>query len=188
MKAFSSLRSALSAVAHTDRVPNEIRICLELVQTCHQDLQELITLRNNHLKLLEAAPVQILERLNNVIEQANRGLASARCIVEKCRPEAHLANKVPLHSQIEWVWRASSEFRCQEPLLSRHHAAVLAELNFLRQITTWAMLENNVARMSHNAALLSNGYESMTKGKLEKIRQTYPKKTDFKLTLSQYLP
>ncbi|OAR01143.1 hypothetical protein LLEC1_05187 [Akanthomyces lecanii] len=160
MRAFASLRSAFNAVTDTGRVPNEIRICLELVQTCHQDLQDLISLRNKYLELLEAAPDQILTRLNTVIEQANRGLAAARAIVEKCRPEAHRGNKTPLFSQIEWAWSASSEFRCQEPLLSRHHAAVLAELNFLRQLTTWAVLGDSSARMSPMAALLSSGHET----------------------------
>lgn len=164
MKAFASLRSAFTTITDTSRVPNEIRICLELVQTCHQDLQDLISLRNDHLKLLEAAPPQILTRLDNVINQANRGLAEARRIVEKCRPEAHRGNKTPLHSQLEWVWSASSEFRFQEPLLSRHHAAVLAELNFLRQLTTWAMLDDGAVRDSHIAALLCDGHGTNTKG------------------------
>ncbi|KAJ4147947.1 hypothetical protein LMH87_002439 [Akanthomyces muscarius] len=163
MRAFASLRSAFNAVTDTGRVPNEIRICLELVQTCHQDLQDLISLRNKHLELLEAAPAQILTRLNTVIDQANRGLAAARAIVEKCRPQAHHGNKTPLHSQLEWAWGASSEFRCQEPLLSRHHAAVLAELNFLRQLTTWAVLGDSTARMSPMAALLSSDHETSTK-------------------------
>ncbi|EJP67494.1 uncharacterized protein BBA_03274 [Beauveria bassiana ARSEF 2860] len=160
MRAFASLRSAFSTVTDTGRVPNEIRICLELVQTCHKDLQDLISLRNDHLILLEAAPAQILQRLNSVIDQANRGLAAARCIVERCRPEANRGRRTSLHGQLEWVWGASSEFRRQEPLLSRHHAAVLAELNFLRQLTTWAMLDGSTARVNHIAALLSSDHDS----------------------------
>ncbi|PQK13652.1 hypothetical protein BB8028_0004g05830 [Beauveria bassiana] len=160
MRAFASLQSAFSTVTDTGRVPNEIRICLELVQTCHKDLQDLISLRNDHLILLEAAPAQILQRLNSVIDQANRGLAAARCIVERCRPEANRGRRTSLHGQLEWVWGASSEFRRQEPLLSRHHAAVLAELNFLRQLTTWAMLDGSTARVNHIAALLSSDHDS----------------------------
>lgn len=168
MRAFASLRLAFNAVTDTSRVPNEIRTCLELVQTCHQDLQDLISLRSHHLGLLEAAPAPILARLNSVIDQANRGLAAARCIVEKCRPEAHQGKSTLLHSQLEWVWSASSEFKCQEPLLSRHHAAVLAELNFLRQLTTWAMLQDSTARVSHMAAILGSDHEKSTKGMLRK--------------------
>jgi hypothetical protein len=37
-----------------------------------------------------------------------------------------------------WVIVDSSEFKNQEPIVSRHHAAVLAELNFLRQIALLA--------------------------------------------------
>lgn len=161
MKAFvSSFRSAFQAV------PNEIRVCLELVQTCHQDLQDLIALRNEHLKLLEAAPASILKRLNNVIEQADRSLTAARHIVEKCRPAAHHRTKTPLHRQLEWIWSADSEFRRQEPLLSRHHAAVLAELNFLRQLATWATLEDGShSRMSQiDAMLVNSGHEISPKG------------------------
>ncbi|KAM3452612.1 hypothetical protein MY3296_004350 [Beauveria thailandica] len=160
MRAFASLRSAFSTVTDTGRVPLEIRICLQLVQTCHKDLQDLISLRNDHLILLEAAPAQILQRLNSVIDQANRGLAAARCIVERCRPEANRGTRTSLHGQLEWVWSASSEFRRQEPLLSRHHAAVLAELNFLRQLTTWAMLDGSTTRVKHIAALLSSDHDS----------------------------
>lgn len=173
MKAFASLRSAFNAVTDTGRVPNEIRICLELVQTCNQDLQDLISLRNTHLELLKAAPAHILERLNGVIDQANRGLAEARRIVEKCRPQAHRENKTPLHSQIEWAWSASSQFRCQEPLLSRHHAAVLAELNFLRQLMAWAPVDNGAAPVSHIAELMGSGHETLcTKGMVAKATKS----------------
>lgn len=37
-----------------------------------------------------------------------------------------------------WVLVDSSEFKSQEPIVSRHHAAVLAELNFLRQVALMA--------------------------------------------------
>ncbi|QLI69639.1 uncharacterized protein G6M90_00g054030 [Metarhizium brunneum] len=92
--------------AEDGRVAKEIRRCLELVQTCHQDLQHLIDLRNEHLKLLEAAPPRILDRINRVIDSAK------------------------------------IDFRGQEPVIIRHNAAVLAELNYLRQITTCTLLDN----------------------------------------------
>ncbi|EGX90488.1 hypothetical protein CCM_06908 [Cordyceps militaris CM01] len=158
MKALASLRSALHAVAVTRRVSDEIRVSLQLVQTCHQDLQALIALRDAHLGLLEAAPAGVLARLHAVIDQAHRGLAAARCIVERCRPDGH---KTPLHGQMEWVLSASSEFRRQEPLLSRHHAAVLAELTFVRQMTTWALLTDGTP--GGVPALVSSGYETDVK-------------------------
>ncbi|KJK79209.1 hypothetical protein H634G_05449 [Metarhizium anisopliae BRIP 53293] len=128
--------------AEDGRVAKEIRRCLELVQTCHQDLQHLIDLRNEHLKLLEAAPPRILDRINRVIDSANQGLVEGRRIVEKCRPKAHRGMKMTLHNRLEWVLRSSVDFRGQEPVIIRHNAAVLAELNYLRQITTCTLLDN----------------------------------------------
>ena len=128
--------------ADDGRIAKEIRRCLELVQTCHQDLQHLIDLRNEHLKLLEAAPRRILDRINRVIDSANQGLVEGRRIVEKCRPKAHRGMKMTLHSRLQWVLCSSVDFRGQEPVIIRHNAAVLAELNYLRQITTWTLLDN----------------------------------------------
>lgn len=149
MKALTSLRSSLQVInPNTDngRVPNEIRRCLELVQTCHRDLQHLIDLRNEHLELLDAAPSRILTRVNNVIDAANQSLVEARRIVEKSRPKAHQGMKTSLQSHIGWVMSSSSDFRRQEPIIIRHNAAVLAELSYLRQITMWTLLDNGGAR------------------------------------------
>ncbi|KAK2591511.1 hypothetical protein QQS21_010786 [Conoideocrella luteorostrata] len=157
MKVLTSLRSSLknANVTENGRVPNEIRRCVELVQTCHRDLQHLIDLRNEHLKFLETKPRYILTRINSVIEDANQGLVDARCIVEKCRPKAHRGMKTPLHSQIEWTLGLSAEFRSQEPVISLHNQSVLAELGYLRQMTMWTLLDSNAMR--GDPATLVNG-------------------------------
>ncbi|KID81681.1 hypothetical protein MGU_10988 [Metarhizium guizhouense ARSEF 977] len=145
MKDLAPLQPSLqpsNPAADDGRVAKEIRRCLELVQTCHQDLQHLIDLRNEHLKLLESAPRRILDRINRVIDSANQGLVEGRRIVEKCRPKAHRGMKMTLHNRLQWVLRSSVDFRGQEPVIIRHNAAVLAELNYLRQITTWTLLDN----------------------------------------------
>ncbi|RKK24952.1 hypothetical protein BFJ65_g2871 [Fusarium oxysporum f. sp. cepae] len=59
-------------------------------------------------------------------------------IVERCRPEADRGGKTTFSKRMAWVLVDASEFKSQEPIVSRHHAAVLAELNFLRQIALLA--------------------------------------------------
>ncbi|PHH92324.1 hypothetical protein CDD83_7913 [Cordyceps sp. RAO-2017] len=140
MAAFGPLRSTaqlMNAAVDSGQVPNEIRRSLELVRTCHQDLKHLITLRNENLTILETKP-RDLERLNRVISEATDGLAEASRIVEKCRPEAHAGSKTPLRKRLAWVLGDSLHFQSQQPVVSRHHATVLAELNFLRQLALWA--------------------------------------------------
>lgn len=164
MKALTSLRSSLKVtdpITDNGRVPNEIRRCLELVQTCHRDVQHLIDLRNEHLEFLEAAPSRILERVNNVIDAANQGLVEARRIVEKSRPKAHQGMKTSLQSHIGWVFSSSSHFRRQEPVIIRHNAAVLAELSYLRQITIWTLLDNGAVREDPGA--ISSGGQGAIK-------------------------
>ncbi|KAF9880282.1 hypothetical protein CkaCkLH20_02236 [Colletotrichum karsti] len=114
-----------------DQVPSQVRRSLELVQTCHRDLQHLIEIRNECLPLLDKTPI-VLNRVNEIIAAANQGLLEVCQIVEKCRPDAN-NGRVPFKNRVAWVMFDSREFRAQEPVISRHHAAVLSELNFLRQ-------------------------------------------------------
>ncbi|KAF7554292.1 hypothetical protein G7Z17_g3032 [Cylindrodendrum hubeiense] len=130
------LRRLTSLTIEYDQVPDEIRCCLELVRTCNQDLQRLIELRNEHLALLEKQP-DALERVNNIIGAAHKGLAEICEVVEKCRPEAN-RGKTPFRNRMKWIFGDSTQFRNQEPVISRHHATVLAELNFVRQVALWA--------------------------------------------------
>ncbi|KAF4589833.1 hypothetical protein GQ602_003722 [Ophiocordyceps camponoti-floridani] len=111
--------------------------CLQLVQSCTQDLQHLIQLRNDNISVLQAKPLD-LNRVDSVIGQANSGLAEARRIVEKFRPEAHPGCKTPLRKRLAWVLGDSLEFQSQLPVISRHHATVLAEINHVRQLALWA--------------------------------------------------
>lgn len=135
MKKPAFVHSAYSRVGqtlHNARLPGSIQRSLELVRTCHQDLQYLIDLRDENLEFLQTQP-KILHRLNLVIAAAHHGLVDACRIVEKFRPEPR-GGKTSFHSRVEWVFADSSEFRSQEPVISRHHASVLTELNFLRQL------------------------------------------------------
>ncbi|KAM7200752.1 hypothetical protein V8F33_003683 [Rhypophila sp. PSN 637] len=115
-----------------DQVPNAVRRCIELVRTCHRDLEDLIKLRNESLPMLESKPA-ILQRINSIIENAHNGLLEVARLVEKLRPEAHDGSS-PLMGRLEWIFIDSREFSSQEPLISRQHSSVIAELNFLRQL------------------------------------------------------
>ncbi|KAG6027307.1 hypothetical protein E4U41_000971 [Claviceps citrina] len=144
MKPLASLRRGMqrvhlpNPVSRTGRIEGDIRRCLDLVLTCHRDLQLLIHLRNQHLRFLELAPSHVLERVNHVIDTANQGLAEARRVIEKCRPRAHRGGggmRTSWQSQLEWMVCSAAGFRAQEPLITRQNAAVLAELGYLRHIT-----------------------------------------------------
>ncbi|KAK0648208.1 hypothetical protein B0T16DRAFT_326817, partial [Cercophora newfieldiana] len=115
-----------------DQVPAAVRRCVELVRTCHFDLEDLIKLRNESLRMLESKPA-ILTRVNTIIENARTGLLEVARLVEKLRPEVHEGN-TPLRGRLEWLFVDSREFDSQEPLISRQHSSVIAELNFLRQL------------------------------------------------------
>ncbi|KAH7129546.1 hypothetical protein B0J13DRAFT_679227 [Dactylonectria estremocensis] len=118
------------------QVPSTVRHSLELVRTCYQDAQHLIELRQTYLSLLEKRPI-VLERVNSIIAAATAGLAEVCAIVEKCRPEAH-NGKTRFRNRLEWIFVDEKEFHAQESMISRHHASVLAEMNFLRQIALLA--------------------------------------------------
>ncbi|RGP69845.1 hypothetical protein FLONG3_7671 [Fusarium longipes] len=141
---FSNMPNPLRASYHFltwildhDQVPNDIRSSIELVRTCDSDLQHLIELRNDCLPLLERRP-KVLQRVHTIIESAQKGLQEVCEIIERCRPENDRGTRTKFSKRMAWIVVESSEFKTQEPIVSRHHAAVLAELNFLRQIALMA--------------------------------------------------
>ncbi|KAF6803525.1 hypothetical protein CSOJ01_10824 [Colletotrichum sojae] len=84
-----------------DQVPSQVRRSLELVQTCHRDLQHLIEIRQECLSLLQQTPV-IMNHVNEIIAVATQGLVEVCQIVEKCRPGAH-NGKIPFKNRVAWV-------------------------------------------------------------------------------------
>ncbi|KAK4163208.1 hypothetical protein QBC43DRAFT_320177 [Cladorrhinum sp. PSN259] len=142
--AVGSLKAAYHLVVFgikLDQVPAAVRRCLELVRACHYDLADLIKLRNESLSLLETKSA-ILERVNTIIENANKGLLEVCQLVEKLRPAAHDGH-TPLMSRIEWLFFDSSEFTSQEPLIAAQHRSVIAELGFLRQLVLFTPILND---------------------------------------------
>ncbi|KAK3179797.1 hypothetical protein K4F52_008793 [Lecanicillium sp. MT-2017a] len=132
VRVFGSVRSNNASVLDSNLAVPDARSSLELVRTCHQDLQYLISLRNDKLDLLNREP-RVLERVNSIIEVATQGLTAACSLVEKCRPEAH-SGKLPMHSRMAWRLRDSAAFREQEPIIRRSHTSVLSEISFIRQV------------------------------------------------------
>ncbi|KAF5984088.1 hypothetical protein FCOIX_2893 [Fusarium coicis] len=143
LKAIHASFNLLTWALDHDQVPNDIRRSLELVRTCDSDLQHLIELRQECLHLLQRRP-RVLDRVHCIIESAQRGLQEVCEIVERCRPETDRGGKTTFSKRMAWVLVDASEFKSQEPIVSRHHAAVLAELNFLRQIALLAPVPETV--------------------------------------------
>ncbi|KAF5603423.1 hypothetical protein FPCIR_1353 [Fusarium pseudocircinatum] len=143
LKAIHASFNLLTWALDHDQVPNDIRRSLELVRTCDSDLQHLIELRQECIHLLQRRP-KVLDRVHNIIESAQRGLQEVCEIVERCRPETDRGGKATFSKRMAWVLVDASEFKSQESIVSRHHAAVLAELNFLRQIALLAPVPDTV--------------------------------------------
>ena len=119
-----------------DHVPTAARRCIELVRTCHFDLQDLIKLRNDSLPALESKPT-ILKRINATIYNANASLLEVARLVEDLRSETHREN-TPFRGQSQRPIFDSRGFSTQEPLISRQHSAVVDELSCLRQLAPTA--------------------------------------------------
>jgi hypothetical protein len=130
------LRQIAALATEFDRIPGQVQSCLELVRTCDHDLQHLIQLRTEHAKLLERR-LGAINRIDSIIKAARKGLNYVCKLVESCRPEAH-EGKMPLKNRLRWALVDSREFQHQEPVISRYHAAILAELTFVRQLAVMA--------------------------------------------------
>ncbi|KAH6871411.1 hypothetical protein B0T10DRAFT_500556 [Thelonectria olida] len=130
------LRQIAALATEFDRVPNQVRGCLELVRTCDHDLQHLIQLRTEHARLLERHSGAI-KRIDGIIKAARKALKDVCKLVENCRPEAH-EGRTPLRNKLRWVLVDSRDFEHQEPGIRRHHAAILAELIFIRRVAVMA--------------------------------------------------
>ena len=118
-----------------DQVPDAVRRCIELVRTCHYDLEALIKHRDELLPLLRSKPHD-LNRVNTIIDRSRASLDEVALLVEKLRPNGH----TPFRSRLEWLWSGSDDFQSQEPLVSYQHRTLLAELSFLRGLSLLAPL------------------------------------------------
>ncbi|KAK8054454.1 hypothetical protein PG994_009521 [Apiospora phragmitis] len=123
----------LSLVLEFDKVPDDIRSCLELVRVCHTNVQKLIVKRNEHIDLLTRHRPSDLAHVNHVIESALRSLQDVAALVEKSRPEMH-SGKTNFAKRFWWTYSDKESFRKHLPLINHHHNAVSSELAYLRQL------------------------------------------------------
>lgn len=121
-----------SAVVEFDKVPDDIQSCLELVRTCHANVQKLIAKRNELIDLLTRRPSD-LAHANGVIESALGSLQDVAAIVERSRPQTS-GGKTTLAKRFRWSYSDKESFRKQLPLLNHHHSAVSSELAYLGQL------------------------------------------------------
>ncbi|KAF5239902.1 hypothetical protein FAUST_4671 [Fusarium austroamericanum] len=115
-----------------NQASDQVRRSLELVRTCDRDLQHLISLREEHLDMLERKPIELV-RVNSIIEDTHNGLLEVGRIVEKCRPEAQKKG-LPFFRRSLWVMFDAEQFNSQVPVVNSHHQSVLTEIQFLRLI------------------------------------------------------
>ncbi|KAK1687577.1 hypothetical protein BDP55DRAFT_630772 [Colletotrichum godetiae] len=127
-----------------DQVPLEVKNSLKLVRTCHTDLQYLIEIRNELLPLRQRRP-KVLERANSIVATTHKSLVEVCEIVEKSRPRLNNGRN-PFRSRLSWILLHSAQFKAQRPVISRYHAPVRAELNFLRQIALLAPSPESVSK------------------------------------------
>ncbi|KAK7221628.1 hypothetical protein V2G26_009631 [Clonostachys chloroleuca] len=113
-------------------VPSEVVRLLDFLQTGEQDLQFLTDLRDEHIADLERQPI-VLRRVDSVKEGAAKALGQVRQVVDggldKVRKSRSAFRKRSARKFAE-----SAEFRSQEAVVTRHHAAILRELVHLRQL------------------------------------------------------
>lgn len=132
-----SIRSSsrlINAAADGEYAADEMRSSFQLVQTCHQDLQNLVELRNMQMYLLKGMP-KALQKVNYTIQASHKSLAEARHIVDKCRAETKVVESKPsLRRRVKWVTHYSTQFQSHEPSIRHHQHEVLLELSFLRQL------------------------------------------------------
>lgn len=129
----TSLRQIATLAAEYNQIPDQVQQCLELVRHCDHDLRNLIQLREKHAALLRQQAGAV-ERIDSVISAAHLGLDNMRRLVESCHPQAHSGRSL-FRNKMRWVMVDGSDFRSQQPALSRHRAAVLAESQFVYRLT-----------------------------------------------------
>ncbi|KAK7998940.1 hypothetical protein PG991_014615 [Apiospora marii] len=121
-----------SAVVEFDKVPDDIQSCLEIVRTCHANVQKLIAKRNEHIDLLTRRPND-LAHVNNVIESALSSLQDVAAIVERSRPQTS-GGRTTFAKRFRWTYSDKESFRKHLPLVNQHHNAVSSELAYLGQL------------------------------------------------------
>ncbi|KAK8036257.1 hypothetical protein PG993_008871 [Apiospora rasikravindrae] len=144
--AFMATARLISIVIEFDHVPDDIKSYLDLVRQCHNDVQQLIESRNEHIDLLNQRPND-LTRVNSIIESAVRSLQNVAAIIEKSRPEA-CSGKTSFVKRFMWTYFDKGSFHRNLPLVTHNHNAVLSELGYVRQLGTMNPAGNTHGRQT----------------------------------------
>ncbi|VUC31022.1 unnamed protein product [Clonostachys rosea] len=113
-------------------VPSEVVRLLDFLQTGEQDLQFLTDLRDEHIADLKRQPI-VLRRVDSVKEGAGKALGQVRQVVDAGLEKVR-QSRSPFRKRNARKFAESTEFRSQEAIITRHHAAILRELVHLRQL------------------------------------------------------
>jgi len=157
----SGLASAVNAAVTFARfayelknTPTDVKTCLDLVARVNEDIQYAITLRAKNLKQLSMTP-ETLNRLDRIISQASDSIMDVGRLLEGCRREAH-GGKVPFQGRMRWVLGDSTAFSRRTANLQQQHAAINAEIAFMRQLEALQPLRDLASNTTfENAELLS---------------------------------
>jgi hypothetical protein len=134
--------------------PTDVKTCLDLVCRVDEDIQFAINLRAQQAKQLSMNP-ENLRRLDRIIAQASESIIDVGRLLEGCRREAH-GGKVPFQGRVKWILGDSTAFSKRTANLQQQHAAINAEIAYMRQIEALKPLrELTASTVFENAELLS---------------------------------
>jgi hypothetical protein len=165
----STLNSSITFtkfVFELKNTPKDVQSCLEMVKCVDDDLQYAASLRTQHLKYLSMNPA-ILNRLDRILQKASDSIFDTGRLLESCRPDAH-GGQVPFAGKMKWVLGDSTAFVLRTRNLTEQHAAINAEIAYLRQLemlqsprsldsqTTFENLELLSVRQKRSTSSLSN--------------------------------
>ena len=89
------------------------------------------------------------------IAQASESIIDVGRLLEGCRREAH-GGKVPFQGRVKWILGNSTAFSKRTANLQQQHAAINAEIAYMRQIEALKPLrELTASTVFENAELLS---------------------------------
>jgi hypothetical protein len=134
--------------------PTDVKTCLDLVCRVDEDIQFAINLRAQQARQLSMNP-ENLRRLDRIIAQASESIIDVGRLLEGCRREAH-GGKVPFQGRVKWILGDSTAFSKRTANLQQQHAAINAEIAYMRQIEALKPLrELTASTVFENAELLS---------------------------------
>jgi hypothetical protein len=136
--------------------PADVKACFDLTSRVDEDLQYLISLRKTHEKYLSTVS-DTANRQDRMIHATGKSILDICRLLEGCRKELYEGNTIPLSSRMKWVLGDSGAFLRRTSNLQQQHAAINAEIAYLRQLDMLKPLEMIATTTFENLELLSMG-------------------------------